>query len=79
MAQPLLSSSRKAVTCLLMKLRILLAMLVSLTLFGLALRGQITEKNPGGVQLVSWYWHFVDAVWIVVFLIVYVGAKLGTA
>jgi heme/copper-type cytochrome/quinol oxidase subunit 3 len=30
------------------------------------------------VQLVSWYWHFVDVVWIVVFLVVYVGAKGGT-
>lgn len=28
--------------------------------------------NPASVQLVSWYWHFVDAVWIVVFLLVYV-------
>jgi len=24
------------------------------------------------VELVSWYWHFVDAVWVVVFLVVYV-------
>lgn len=44
---------------------------------GLALRGAITEKHHTGVQLVSWYWHFVDVVWIVVFLIVYVGAKGG--
>ena len=45
---------------------------------GLALRGAITEKHHTGVQLVSWYWHFVDVVWIVVFLIVYVGAKGGS-
>ncbi len=24
------------------------------------------------VEMVSWYWHFVDAVWIVVFTVVYV-------
>jgi cytochrome c oxidase subunit 3 len=41
-------------------------------LFGLALRHQVSAKNPLGVQLVSWYWHFVDVVWIVVFTLVYV-------
>jgi cytochrome c oxidase subunit 3/cytochrome o ubiquinol oxidase subunit 3 len=23
-------------------------------------------------ELVTWYWHFVDGVWVVVFLVVYV-------
>ncbi len=45
---------------------------------GLALRGAITGRHHAGVQLVSWYWHFVDVVWIVVFLVVYVGAKGGS-
>ncbi len=27
--------------------------------------------NRTGVELVAWYWHFVDVVWIVVFLVVY--------
>jgi cytochrome c oxidase subunit 3 len=44
----------------------------------LALRGAISKEHDAGVQLVSWYWHFVDVVWIVVFLVVYVGAKGGT-
>jgi len=44
---------------------------------GLALRRQVTEKNRTGVQLVAWYWHFVDAVWVVVFLVVYVAGKGG--
>jgi heme/copper-type cytochrome/quinol oxidase subunit 3 len=26
-----------------------------------------------------WYWHFVDAVWIVVFLVVYVASRTGVA
>jgi cytochrome c oxidase subunit III len=37
----------------------------------LALGGQVTVANRAGVELVAWYWHFVDAVWIVVFLVVY--------
>lgn len=28
-----------------------------------------------GAKLVSWYWHFVDAVWIVVFMVVYVWGR----
>jgi cytochrome c oxidase subunit 3/cytochrome o ubiquinol oxidase subunit 3 len=28
-----------------------------------------------GVQLVSWYWHFVDAVWVVVFSVVYLFGR----
>lgn len=45
----------------------------------LSLRGAVLKEHDTGVQLVSWYWHFVDVVWIVVFLIVYVGAKGGAA
>jgi len=37
----------------------------------LALRRQVTSVNRAGVGLVSWYWHFVDGVWVVVFTVVY--------
>jgi len=49
-------------------------LLLSLTLvFGLrgALRGSHVER----VEVLSWYWHFVDAVWIVVFTVVYVVGR----
>jgi cytochrome c oxidase subunit 3/cytochrome o ubiquinol oxidase subunit 3 len=36
------------------------------------LRGKAIEPHHRQVEFVSWYWHFVDAVWIVVFLTVYV-------
>ena len=42
---------------------------------GLALRGRITAANRQGVELIGWYWHFVDVVWVVVFLVVYVFGK----
>ena len=41
------------------------------SVLGLALAGQIRETTQGPV-LISWYWHFVDGVWIVVFSLVYV-------
>jgi cytochrome c oxidase subunit 3 len=48
-----------------------LGILVMLVVLGLALRRQITAQNPLGVEMVSWYWHFVDGVWIAVFSVVY--------
>jgi cytochrome c oxidase subunit 3/cytochrome o ubiquinol oxidase subunit 3 len=44
---------------------------IMLIVFGLALSRHVTSANPAGVQLVSWYWHFVDGVWVVVFAVVY--------
>lgn len=48
-----------------------------LIVLGLALSRSITREHRGGVELVSWYWHFVDMVWIVVFLVVYVFGRSG--
>ena len=42
---------------------------------GLALGRQVTSANRAGVGLVSWYWHFVDGVWVVVFTVVYVVGR----
>jgi cytochrome c oxidase subunit 3/cytochrome o ubiquinol oxidase subunit 3 len=35
-------------------------------------RGAVTRHHAERIELLSWYWHFVDAVWVVVFLTVYV-------
>jgi cytochrome c oxidase subunit 3/cytochrome o ubiquinol oxidase subunit 3 len=45
--------------------------IVMVIVLGLALRRQVTTANRAGVGLVSWYWHFVDVVWVVVFTVVY--------
>jgi cytochrome c oxidase subunit 3 len=46
-----------------------------LIVFGLALGRQVTSANRAGVGLVSWYWHFVDGVWVVVFAVVYLVGR----
>jgi cytochrome c oxidase subunit 3/cytochrome o ubiquinol oxidase subunit 3 len=48
---------------------------IMLIVLGLALRRQVTAANRAGVVLVSWYWHFVDGVWVVVFAVVYVVGR----
>jgi cytochrome c oxidase subunit 3/cytochrome o ubiquinol oxidase subunit 3 len=37
-----------------------------------SLRGLVTPRQHERIEMVSWYWHFVDAVWVVVFMVVYV-------
>ena len=34
--------------------------------------GWIKQQHHQNIEYVSWYWHFVDTVWIAVFLVVYV-------
>jgi len=38
-----------------------------------AVRGRVGVADAGRAETLSLYWHFVDAVWVVVFLVVYVG------
>src|SRR6202795_2243828 len=47
-----------------------LLMLSIVLLFGLA--GRVDRDQSVRVEVLSLYWHFVDAVWIVVFTVVYV-------
>jgi cytochrome c oxidase subunit 3 len=49
--------------------------IIMLIVLGLALSRQVTASNPHGVELVSWYWHFVDGVWVVVFTVVYIVGR----
>ncbi len=48
---------------------------IMMVVLGLAVRRQVTSANPAGVGLVSWYWHFVDAVWVIVFAVVYLAGR----
>jgi cytochrome c oxidase subunit 3/cytochrome o ubiquinol oxidase subunit 3 len=47
-----------------------LVMLSIVLLFGLA--GRVGREQAARVEVLSLYWHFVDAVWVVVFTVVYV-------
>ncbi len=41
------------------------------TVGALAARGHVRPDHHDRVELLSWYWHFVDAVWVVVLATVY--------
>ena len=50
-----------------------LIMLSLVLIFSLA--GRVTEEHSQKVETIALYWHFVDAVWVVVFLTVYVFGR----
>jgi cytochrome c oxidase subunit 3/cytochrome o ubiquinol oxidase subunit 3 len=37
--------------------------------------GALRRKDVERAEIASWYWHFVDGVWIVVFTVVYVVGR----
>src|SRR5271156_2025394 len=47
-----------------------LIMLATVAVF--ALSGRVGVKQSGHIEVLAMYWHFVDAVWVVVFTVVYV-------
>jgi cytochrome c oxidase subunit 3 len=53
-------------------LHVTVGLIVMSILFGLAWQRQITTQNQTAVEVVAWYWHFVDGVWAVVFTLVYI-------
>jgi cytochrome c oxidase subunit III len=47
-----------------------LAVLLIVAAFSLA--GRVGIRQCGRIEVISMYWHFVDCVWVVVFIVVYV-------
>ncbi|MCH5376178.1 MAG: cytochrome c oxidase subunit 3 [Planctomycetes bacterium] len=46
--------------------------LVMLTFVGLAACGTLCAEQARGAEMLGWYWHFVDGVWVVILITVYV-------
>jgi len=47
--------------------------LLALTLvLAFALRGAVKTEHVARIEVLALYWHFVDAVWVVVFTVVYI-------
>ena len=50
-----------------------LVMLCIVLIFGLA--GRVGVEQSHRIDVLSFYWHFVDAVWVVVFTVVYIVGR----
>jgi len=42
-----------------------------------AMRGDFTPKQHFGFEAAAWYWHFVDVVWLFLFVSIYVWGSAG--
>ncbi len=53
-------------------LHVLVGLIFLNVVYGAVLRGRITPQQHFPFTAASWYWHFVDVVWVFVFTIVYI-------
>ena len=51
---------------------VIVGLILLVTVFFFGVRGYDLHPHAERIQMISWYWHFVDAVWVVVFTVVYV-------
>jgi cytochrome c oxidase subunit 3/cytochrome o ubiquinol oxidase subunit 3 len=54
---------------------VIVGLVMLTTVFAFALGGHVRVEHAGRADVLSLYWHFVDAVWVVVFLVVYVVGR----
>jgi heme/copper-type cytochrome/quinol oxidase subunit 3 len=57
-------------------LHVLVGLVALAAVLVLAIRRELTGRLAEGLRTVGYYWHFVDAVWIVVFGVVYLRGAL---
>jgi cytochrome c oxidase subunit 3 len=53
-------------------LHVTLGTIMLLVMFFRVLKGHFTPENHFAFQAASWYWHFVDVVWVMLFVFVYI-------
>jgi cytochrome c oxidase subunit 3 len=51
---------------------VVIGLIMLTTALALLLSGRVKETHADRLEVLSLYWHFVDGVWVVVFLVVYV-------
>jgi cytochrome c oxidase subunit 3 len=52
-----------------------IGLVVMSMLLGFSLVRGLPARQPLDTELVSWYWHFVDGVWVAVFTVVYLVSR----
>jgi len=54
---------------------VIVGLLMMLVVLAFALTGHVRQEHAERIMVLGMYWHFVDAVWIVVFTVVYVVGR----
>lgn len=53
-------------------LHVTLGTIMLIVVFLRVLKGHFTPENAFAFEAASWYWHFVDVVWVILFVFVYI-------
>lgn len=56
-------------------LHVTAGLVIMLIVLGLVIGRRLSGRDRTGVEMISWYWHFVDGVWLVVFTVVYLATR----
>ena len=54
---------------------VIVGLLMLSTVLVFALSGKLKQEHAPRIEVLSLYWHFVDAVWVVVFTVVYIVGR----
>src|ERR1700693_2103742 len=54
---------------------VIVGLLALSTVMALTIFGAVKQEHAERVDVLSLYWHFVDAVWVIVFTVVYVAGR----
>lgn len=54
---------------------VIVGLLMILIVLLLAIAGKVTAEHAERITVLAMYWHFVDAVWVVVFTVVYITGR----
>jgi cytochrome c oxidase subunit III len=54
---------------------VIVGLLMLTIVFLFALAGRVGQEQSARIAVLSMYWHFVDAVWVVVFTVVYIVGR----
>jgi len=53
-------------------MHVTLGTIMLIVMLGRGMKGHFTEHNHFAFEAVAWYWHFVDVVWLILFVFVYI-------
>jgi cytochrome c oxidase subunit 3 len=52
-------------------MHVTLGTIMLIVMWARSLKGHFSEHNHFAFEAVAWYWHFVDVVWLIVFVFIY--------
>jgi len=50
---------------------VLIGIVILMTMYARSLQGKLRARNAETLEIAGLYWHFVDVVWVVIFVVVY--------